>query len=313
MAIDLNRNTSGVDLPEAFAAQVWRDAQEASAVAQLASPITLPGSGLSIPLMTGDVVADWVDETDEKPVSRPTFSSKHIKGYTMAVIVPVSNQFRRDAAALYSELLRSLPGALAAKLDSTVFGGTSPGTGFDVLTGATAQGIGAATGGAKAAEGFLDVLDAVEAANGTVDGWALAPQGRSLLRRAVDADGRPLLMESFTGSSVSQVLGSPVYTNRNLYKVDGVSSGVHQLGYGGEFSGNLFLGFVEGVSVSISDQASITDGTTDLVVGAETVQVPNVINLWQRNMFAVRAEFEVGVAVRDLDKIRKLSSAAATA
>src|SRR5690606_39710233 len=65
----------------------------------------------------------------------------------------------------------------------------------------------------------------------------------------------------------------------------------NQLGYAGEFTGNLFLGFVEGVSISISDQASITDGTSDLVVGEETVQVPNVINLWQRNMFAVRAEF----------------------
>src|SRR5690606_26836678 len=308
MAIDLNRNTSGVDLPEAFASQVWRDAQEASAVAQLASPISLPGAGLSIPLLTGDVVADWVDETDEKPVSRPTFSSKHIRGYTMAVIVPVSNQFRRDADNLYAELLRSLPGALAAKLDETVFGGTAPGTGFDVLTSATAQGIGPATGGAKAAEGFLDVLDAVEAANGTVDGWALAPQGRSLLRRAVDADGRPLLMDSFNGAGVSQVLGAPVHVNRHLYK----AGSPNQLGYAGEFTGNLFLGFVEGVSISISDQASITDGTSDLVVGEETVQVPNVINLWQRNMFAVRAEFEVGVAVRDLTKIRKLTDTAAT-
>lgn len=311
MAVDLNRGTSGVDLPEAFASQVWRDAQEASAVARLASPITLPGNGLTIPLMTGDVTADWVDETDEKPVSRPTFSSKTIRGYTMAVIVPVSNQFRRDAANLYAELARSLPGALAAKLDETVFGGTAPGSNFDVLTGATAQGIGkpsSPTADLTPAEGFLDVVDAVEAANGVVDGWALAPQGKAIARRANDRQGLPLLMESFGQSNVSQILGAPVYTNRNLYK-----SADNQVGYAGEFKGNLFLGFVEGVSISISDQASIADGTTTIDVdGTNSIEVPNVINLWQRNMFAVRAEFEVGVAVRDLDKIRKLTNAAAS-
>lgn len=306
MAVDLNRGTSGVDLPEAFASQVWRDAQEASAVARLASPISLPGNGLSIPLMTGDVVADWVDETDEKPVSRPTFSSKHIKGYTMAVIVPVSNQFRRDAANLYAELARSLPGALAAKLDETVFGGTAPGTGFDVLTSATAQGIGTTTSGNGDAEGVLSVLEDVEALGGVVDGWAVAPQGKAILRRAKDADGRALLTDGYQ-VNVPQLLGAPVYTNRNLY----VSS-TDQVGFAGEFSQNLFLGFVEGVSISISDQASITDGTVDIPTSTpdETVTVPNVLNLWQRNMFAVRAEFEVGVAVRDLSKIRKLTSSA---
>ena len=40
-------------------------------------------------------------------------------------------------------------------------------------------------------------------------------------------------------------------------------------------------GTVEGVQISISDQATLTDGST-------------TINLWQQNMFAVRAEIEIG-------------------
>ena len=48
------------------------------------------------------------------------------------------------------------------------------------------------------------------------------------------------------------------------------------------------LGTVEGVTVSISDQATINDGGTAL-------------NLWQRNMFAVRAEIELGFIVRDVN------------
>lgn len=40
-------------------------------------------------------------------------------------------------------------------------------------------------------------------------------------------------------------------------------------------------GTVEGMEISFSDQATLVDGTT-------------TINLWQQNMFAVRAEIEVG-------------------
>src|SRR5690606_41795837 len=61
--------------------------------------------------------ADWVDETDEKPVSRPTFGSKSITPYKLAVIVPFSDEFRRDANALYNECVRRLPGVLAKKFD----------------------------------------------------------------------------------------------------------------------------------------------------------------------------------------------------
>ena len=40
-------------------------------------------------------------------------------------------------------------------------------------------------------------------------------------------------------------------------------------------------GTVEGIDISFSDQATLQNGTV-------------TINLWQQNMFAVRAEIEVG-------------------
>lgn len=55
-------------------------------------------------------------------------------------------------------------------------------------------------------------------------------------------------------------------------------------------------GSVEGVQIAISDQATLTDGAT-------------TINLFQRNMFAVRAEIEVGFRVRDIAQFVKLTSA----
>ncbi|MBW3079886.1 hypothetical protein [Bifidobacterium saguinibicoloris] len=53
--------------------------------------------------------------------------------------------------------------------------------------------------------------------NGTVDGWALSPQGRSILRQATDNNGRPLFL-GFTGESdVSTVLGNRTYISKGVH------------------------------------------------------------------------------------------------
>ena len=75
---------------------------------RLAQRIDLPGSGLVIPVITGDPVADFVAETAEKPVSEATLSSKNMKGYKIAVIELFSNEFRRDLPRVYEELVRRL-------------------------------------------------------------------------------------------------------------------------------------------------------------------------------------------------------------
>src|SRR5690606_17115711 len=137
--IDVNRTTDGVVLPKEVSSEIWSNMQEQSAVQNLARRIDLPGRGVTIPVVTGDPEADWVAETDHKPVSRPTFGSKDITPYTLAVIVPFSNQFRRDLGALYAECVRRLPGALAKKFDATVFASSgAPGSNFAQLGGATA-------------------------------------------------------------------------------------------------------------------------------------------------------------------------------
>lgn len=283
--VDMNRAT--VALPTEFATQIFANVQEASAVAALATHLALPGAGVSVPVMTADPEAQWVDETEEKTVDTPTVSNKVIKGYTLAVIVPFSNQFKRDAQALYDGCVSRLPGALAKKIDATVFGSTAPGTGFDVLGGAQSQGIAGNT-----YAGLVAADAAVSAAGGIVDGYVLSPQARSTLLGAVDGAQRPLFINSAAEGAVPVILGARAVTSQGAYAAGGTA----RLGYAGQFADNLYFGTVEGVNISVSDQASITSNG-------------QVLNLWQRNMFAVRAEIEVGVAVRDLNKIVKLTNA----
>ena len=115
--VDINRGTSGVVLPMQLSNEVWANALEESAIMRLANRIELPGSGITVPVITGDASADWVAETAEKPVSEATLGDKKMTPYKIAVIELFSNEFRRDMARVYNELARRLPNSIGKKFD----------------------------------------------------------------------------------------------------------------------------------------------------------------------------------------------------
>jgi HK97 family phage major capsid protein len=139
---DINRSTSGVLLPAAVSNEILSKVQEDSVLQRVSRRVSLPGSGVSFQQITGEPVAAWVGETAEKPVSNPTVTNKTMTPYKLAVIETFSNEFRRDKAALYEALVGRLPTSLAKKFDTTIMHGTAPGTGFSVLSGSTAIGLG---------------------------------------------------------------------------------------------------------------------------------------------------------------------------
>lgn len=295
---NIRRDTSGVTLPKTVSTEIWQATIQQSVVQQLARQITLPGGGMDVPIITGDPVAAWTAETEEKPVSRSTFGSKNIKGYTLAVIEPFSNQFRRDLPALYSALVSRLPGALAKTFDSTALGfAASPGSGFDTLAAAPTASV-----STNVYDGFLAGLGAVAATGADVTGWALSGQGEIAALGAKDTTGRPIFLDKVTTEgSVGSILARPVFKSPYVFKAGTVGSPgtAATVGFGGDWSSAVW-GYVEGIKIDISDQATLNDGGTAL-------------NLWQRNMFAVRAEVEVGFAVRDINRFVRITGAIPTA
>lgn len=293
---EINTNRSAITLPAEISAEILKKATEESAVMRLARKIDLPGRGVTIPVITSLPEANWVVETGIKPVSNPGLSQKNMTPYTLAVIVPFSNQFRRDAAKLYDELVRALPAALGKKFDATVFNGTAPGTGFDVLTNCTAQSIND-NSNQGAYLTLVKADTAIAAAGYDVNGYALSPQARGVLLEACDTTKRPIFINTVAEGGIPRLLGQPAYYSRGIYGAGNAASGTSGqtgyvaakddvLGFAGDWA-NALYGVVEGVNISISDQASLTIGT-------------EVVNLWERNMFAVRAEIEVGfVAMTD--------------
>ena len=303
MAIDVSRSTSGVALPDEVSGEIWQKLQQGSAVAQLSRSLSLPGNGVTVNVITGDPVASVVGETGQKPVSRPSFSNKKIAAHKIAVMVPFSDEFRRDASALYSACVDRLPGALAAKIDSLVFNTDESLANFDFLGGVTAQGIGTKTG-----KGLALAASGIATEGGLLNGWALSPQGQAVLLTAEDGNGRPLFLNSYADGAVPRALGAPVIRADSTYK----AGTPNQLGFAGDWTKAVF-GTVQGVQISLHTEGSFTDGTVDVAVsdGTEgaTVAVPNIVSLIEHNMFLVRAEVEFGFRVEDADYFRKITDA----
>ena len=290
--IDVNRTSTGVlALPSEVSREVWQNVQAASVVQSLSRKIDLPAGGIDIPIITSDPEAEWVTETDEKPVSRPAFGSKTIRGHKMAVIVPFSNEFRRDHDALYNAIVQKLPGVLAKKFDRTALGfQASPGTGFDTLADAPSVELDGTY------DKWLDALELVGASGDDADitAWALSKGGEIDAMRTKDGDGNPLLIrDAAAQGSIGSILARPTFKSANAGDLT-----TNVVGFAGDWESTVW-GAVEDITLRISDQATINDGGTQ-------------INLWQRNMFAVLAEFEVGFAARDPKRFAKITRPAVT-
>ena len=263
----VNRSTTGVALPSVLVDTVIQGITESSAVMSLANRMVIPGSGVTMNVITGDPKPAWTVESTEKTVSKPAFANKVMQPYKLAVIVPFSDQFRRDEGALYDAIVARVPNALAKYFDQTVlFGDNNPGTNFDDLSKAAAVDVKADPYG-----GLVSAITAIAGEGGNANGIVMSARYDS-------GAGEPV----FPGYSAGQPLfGIPTVTRSAAYKAG--SSAANTVGFIGDWS-KAYVGVVEDIKIEYSNQATLSDGST-------------TINLWQRNMFALRCEMEVGFLV----------------
>lgn len=266
-------NRTSVDLPVELSREIMQKAKETSSVMQLAREIALPGRGAAINVITSDPEAAWVGETSSKPVANPGLETKVMRAYKLAVIVPFSNEFRRDLASLYDALVSRLPGALAKKFDATVFGnGDKPGSDFDNFASISAQSL------ASDAYAALVAADTDIALHGGVlNGFAISPQMKGILLGATDQNKRPLFINNVSEGAVPMILGAKTVVTKGAF----VQGSPNVVGVAGDWTQAMW-GSVEGVKIDFS-----SDATLD-------IDAEHKINLFQQNMFAVRAEIEVG-------------------
>lgn len=289
--VDVNRATTGSALPADLASDIIAKTVENSIIMRMGRQVNVTGKGLTIPVITGEPSAAWVAETSRKPISTHTLTRKNLVPKVLAVVEPFSNQFRRDLPGLYAELARRLPLALAKKFDTDVI--FSDRSNVDSLW---SNGVAVASNANRSVLDstgtYQDVIDGVSAvvnAGYDPNGMALSPAGEILLASAYTA-GPLSFGKGRTGSLVDGAI-----TSRNVgvsgLDADGSGAGATTFtvnGIVGDWN-QLLWGAVSQIDISISDQATLyVDGGV------------NDINLWQQNMFAVRAEIEIGAVIGDV-------------
>jgi len=288
--VDIATTTNGVLLPPEISGEIWQGVLEGSVVQQLTPQIDLPGNGVAVEMITSDPVAEFVGETNQKPVSNSTFDSRLVYPHTIAVIETFSNKFRRNKGALYNALISRLPNALSVAFDRAVlFGEGAPTTNFDTFEDVPSVSI-----YANPYAGLLTALGSVVDADADITGWVLSPQAELLFLGQTDDAGRPLFISSMTDDgSVNRLLGRAAPKRKQVGRA-GTSGVASTIGFGGDWS-QAAWGVSDGISVDINTKGSVT--------------LPNgsVINLWQRNMFAVRTEIEIGFRVRNEDAFVRLT------
>jgi len=295
-AKDISRETTNVIFDPEISQEIISKAIDESAIMQLGTRIPMTGAGKKFQTITGDPEPEWVGETDEKATGVFQFGSKTVEPYKMALIVPFSMEFRRDKSALYDECVNRLPKLFGKKVDATAMGTSAPGENFDVL--GTCDKVSLIPAEGKTLyDQFVEVDAAIADADAVMNGIALAPKGRSIVLSAVDSDKRPLFSAGVQSGTVNPILGAPVSVRKGIYVPGTAGSTADIVGLAGDFE-NLRYGVVQAITGSITDQATINVGTE---------ANPVLLNLWQRNMFAVRFEMEIALMVKDPNAFKLLT------
>ena len=307
---DHSRKTTNVIFDPEVSNEIISKAQEQSAIMQLAQRMSIAPEGKKFQTITGDPAPEWVAETNDKPVDFFSFGTKTVIPYKMALIVPFSMEFRRDKGALYDECIRRVPALFGQKFDATAMGTTAPGTGFDVFGGATKASIlPDATNNIDVYDRFLAVDSTIGAADGIMNGIALAPQGRSVVLGAKDGQGYPIFTPGVQSGQLGNILGAAVSVKKGVYVAGTAATqsaaGVPAVvGIAGDWD-NAAYGVIGQLTGSISEEATLT--YTD--ANSQTV----TLALWQKNMFAVRFEIELALMIRDINKFVLLTGATPSA
>jgi HK97 family phage major capsid protein len=308
---DHSRKTTNVIFDPDVSSEIITKAQEESSIMQLAGKMAIAPEGKKFQTITGDPSPEWVAETNDKPVDFFAFGTKTVIPYKMALIVPFSMEFRRDKGALYNECIRRVPKLFGKEFDATAMSTTAPGTGFDVFGSASkATILPDTTNHIDVYDRFLAVDSTIGAADGIMNGIALAPQGRSVVLGAKDGQGYPIFTPGVESGQLGNILGANVSVKKGVYVAGVASTGAGDagtpaiVGIAGDWD-EAQWGVIGQLTGSISEEATLT--YTD--ANSQTV----TLALWQKNMFAVRFEIELALMIRDINKFVLLTGAVPTA
>jgi len=275
------------------AGDIFAEARRASVFQQLARKIPIGANGVEVAYTTSKPTAAWVAEGGQKPTTSGGKALRKISPKKLAAISVVSAETVRANPGGYIDDLRlDLAEAFALAFDAAAGYGTNSPFGVSNNLNATTKAV--TLGTATVANGgiFADInagLSLLVNDGKRLTGFAFDSLAEPIFNGAVDANGRPLFIDSPTVETAEAVRAGRVL-GRPSYIGDGVGNGT-VVGFGGNWSKAVW-GVVGGISYDISTQASVT-------INGE------LVSLFENNLVAIRAEAEYAWDVADVDSFVK--------
>ena len=229
--------------------------------------------------------AYWVAEGERIQTSKATWLTAEMEAKKLGVIIPVSKEFLRYSVSDFFNMIRpKIAEAFYKKFDqAALFGTQSPyAAGHSILAAATAAGNTVAHDDAEALYGQLNgLIGLVEDNEIDPDGIATVRSLKQVFRGELDSTGRPIYVKG-DGTAPDDILGLPIaYVNGSSFdKTKAVAMT-------GDWDYARF-GILQDIQYSISEEATLT---TVVDEGGEP------LNLWERDMFALRATMHVAFMV----------------
>lgn len=244
----------GYLVPEEFANMIVEDIRDVSIMRTLASVMTTQTDTVHIPGLISRPKANWRAEKAAKSTSTATFTENVLTPYSLAAIVPLSNELVADAAlGVGGSIVNYISGLMSVALSEAeesafwIGNGSGKPTGVDG-GGYTLRTVAVAAGGTDTQR--ADAL--IQAFHTTPQGYRnravwVANMGTLFeIGRLKDSQNRYLLTD-LAGSPTQLVKGRPIYESNYL------AGGTVLFG---DFS---FYQIVdrEGISVRVSDEATV--------------------------------------------------------
>lgn len=271
LTLDLNAENSN---------EIITGVSKASAVQKVSTQITLPGDGLSVPIL-GKASAAWNNRGERKHVSDVSSELRTISPYTLATIIPVHKDLIKDVPRLTQHIITAGTQALAEEFDKAVLFGPAPGENFATLAGADAVTV-------TDRSSFYEALTAAGAAGRSADSIVISTRLLNELNGATFDNGNVKFNVVVLSETTGTINGIPYAS------FDSTES----IGVIGAFRKASNWGTVGGIEIEYLDQAStyFEDGSLQYAFG-------------QSNMKGILVEARYGFQVVSEDDFVKFGAA----
>lgn len=282
-------------IPTEQGGSIIEDVMAGSAIMQLAQFEEMDAPQKQFSYLSGGIGAYWVSETERIRTSRPTWVQAVMQAHKLGVIIPVSKEFLNYSVGDFFDAIRpSIAQAFYTKFDqAALWGADSPFTQSVIGSATNAGNVVAEVEGANMYSQLNGLLGLIEDNDLNPNGFATTTSFRSRLRGAVDTTGRPLFNDGREGAA-ADILGLPVaYVDRASFDREQASLLAADWNYSR-------YAVLQDIEYAISQDATLTTIVDE---------AGNPVNLFERDMFALRATAHFGFMVLNDDAFAAMTPA----